>query len=443
MYRALQALKLEKRTGLAVCGIVVVCLLAACTDRREKLRLIEPRLPVDRGIAGNFASLLDEESSISITVVPPADDDEPSIEALLADRADIALVSNIQAYTPGITTVMPLYANILHILQKQPAETSDAETSDVEVGDAETSDADLFTRGRVLAGPPGSPSRLMLEKYAIERQIDPANIQFVPFDDGDCPDVIVIFAPILRDLESRLPCDGYRFYDRFGAPEDIGSGGVIDTATLLNPSLHPFVIPAGTYESVSKEAVVTLAVDKMLVARRDVPAAVIYDLIGEILRLQPALAANDPLLFHALDGDFDATDSTFILHPGAQAYIQRDEPSVYERYSGIAEVAVTVFFALLSGAFAGVRIYNIRRKKRIDRFYSAAIALRQSINDSTPIGQRHDAVSELRALQTEAYAMLVDEKLAADESFRIFITLSNDIISELKLPSAPDWTPGN
>lgn len=433
MYRALQDLKTRSKPGLALCGIVAFCLLAACTDRRENLRLIEPRLKVDRPIAGKFASLLDEESSISITLVPPADKEEPSLEALLADRADIALVSNNQAYTPSITTVMPLYANILHILQKQSADTEDIETSD----------ADLFTGGRVFAGPPGSPSRLMLEKYAIERQIDPGKIQFVDSLDGDCPNVIVIFAPIMRDLESRLPCSGYRFYDRFGAPEDIGSGGLIDTATLLNPSLRPYVIPAGTYETVSKEAVVTLAVDKMLVARRDVPATVIYNLIGEILRLQPALAANDPLLFHALDADFDSTDSTFILHPGAQAFIQRDEPSVYERYSGIAEVAVTVFFALLSGAFAGVRIYNIRRKNRIDRFYTAAIALRQSISDATPMDQRRDAVSELRALQTEAYEMLVDEKLAADESFRIFITLSNDIIGELKLPSAPDWTPGN
>jgi hypothetical protein len=56
--------------------------------------------------------------------------------------------------------------------------------------------------------------------------------------------------------------------------------------------------------------------------------------------------------------------------------------------------------------------------------------------------QRRDAISRLRALQTEAFEMLVDEKLAADESFRIFITLSNDIIKELNVPSAPDWTPG-
>ena len=438
VFPARESLKQINKAGLALCSIVTVCLLAACTDRRESLRLIEPRLPVDSQIAGEFASLLDEESSISITMVPPANAEEPSIEALLADRADIALVSNNQAYTAGITAVMPLYANVLHILQKQPAGTGDAET-----GDAGTSDVDLFTRGHVFAGPPGSPSRIMLAKYATERRIDPANIKFVDSFDSACPDVIVIFAPIMRDLASRLaPCSGYRFYGRFGAPENIGNGGVVDAATLLNPSLRPFVIPAGTYESISKKAVVTLAVDKMLVARRDVPATVIYDLIGEILRLQPALAASNPLLFHALDDDFDSTDSTFILHPGSLAYTRRDEPSVYERYSGIAEVAVTMFFALLSGVFAGVRIYNIRRKNRIDKFYSAAIALRQTIHESTPMDERRDAISRLRALQTEAFEMLVDEKLAADESFRIFITLSNDIIKELNVPSSPDWTPG-
>jgi hypothetical protein len=34
-------------------------------------------------------------------------------------------------------------------------------------------------------------------------------------------------------------------------------------------------------------------------------------------------------------------------------------------------------------------------------------------------------------LQNEAYAQLVDEKLSADESFRIFITLSDDALQEL------------
>ena len=40
-------------------------------------------------------------------------------------------------------------------------------------------------------------------------------------------------------------------------------------------------------------------------------------------------------------------------------------------------------------------------------------------------------MQKLRQLQDDAFAKLVDEKLAADESFRIFITLTNDIVQQL------------
>ena len=178
----------------------------------------------------------------------------------------------------------------------------------------------------------------------------------------------------------------------------------------------------------------------MLVARRDVSAAAIYDLISEIVRLQPLLAERDPILFHQLNGNFDARSSTFVLHPGARNFVDRDEPSVYERYSGVAEVAVTVFIALFTGGIAAARIYNIRRKNRIDTFYAEAIRLRKSVNDDTPFATRQDVITEVRTLQTNAFELLVSEKLAADESFRIFLTLSNEIISELREASAPDWS---
>jgi len=409
-------------------GLVATFLFSACTDDRPELRLIEPRLEVDRKIANDFATIMEERSAVSVTMVAPASNLETSTQALLSDRADIAFISNNQPFTSGITTVLPLYANILHILQKQPAIATDA--------------SDLFTSGTVFAGPPGSPSRNMLEKYAAQQHIESREIHFVETFDGECPDIIAIFVPIIRDLRSRLERCGdvglYRLYS-LGSPDEIGTGSAIDAATLLNPSMRAFIIPAGIYPDNADEPVVTLAVDKMLVARRDVPDTVIYDLISEVIRLQPALAASNPTIFHSLGGDFHSSDSTFVLHPGAQSYIERDEPNVYERYSGIAEVVVTIFFALLSGAYAAVRIYNLRRKNRIDRFYSAAIKLRQSVSDATPVAERRKTISQVRALQTEAFELLVDEKLAADESFRIFITLSNDIVDELKEASAPDW----
>jgi hypothetical protein len=201
--------------------------------------------------------------------------------------------------------------------------------------------------------------------------------------------------------------------------------------------MSAFVIPVDTYKNMVPEPVVTLAVDKLLVANPDVPAAAIYDLISEIRRLQPALASNRPMLFAHLNEEFDAGNSTFVLHPGSQAFTQRDEPDVYERYSGVAEVLVTLVIGLVSGTYAIVQIYNRRRKNRIDVFYTRAIAIRDSITVDSSGSERAAAIEEVRKLQNSAFAMLVDEKVAADDSFRIFVTLSNDILTELGARRGP------
>jgi Flp pilus assembly protein TadB len=94
-------------------------------------------------------------------------------------------------------------------------------------------------------------------------------------------------------------------------------------------------------------------------------------------------------------------------------------------------VLVTLLVASVSAAFAGIQIFNRRRKDRIDRFYKAAIDIRNATMASTDMAERQRAVQKLRQLQDDAFAKLVDEKLAADESFRIFITLTNDIVQQL------------
>ena len=158
----------------------------------------------------------------------------------------------------------------------------------------------------------------------------------------------------------------------------------------------------------------------------------VYDLIGEIRRLQPALAAKRPFLFRDLGAEFDASGSTFVLHPGSQAFAVRDEPTFYERYSGVAEVLVTLVIGLVSGIYAVIQIYNRRRKNRIDGFYADVMAIRDSINERSSANERAAAVGRVRQLQNKAFDMLINEKLAADESFRIFVTLSNDIVDQIK-----------
>ena len=393
--------------------IFAVTVVLGCERAPTELRLITPKSPVDQEIATDFADLLGRQSAVRITLVPAPEGEETVLQALASGHGDIAIITNNMPFRSDIATVMPLYPTVLHVAYRK--------------GRPADNPRDLIAGAKVFAGPPGTPSRLLFKKTTDRYGLSEEDFTFVEtFEES--PDVVVVFAPISPERMRDLPDYELR---SMGDPADIGTGSVIDAATLLNPQFRPFVIPVGTYGTLTPTPILTLAVDRLLVARRDLDSTVVYDLITGLVRLRPALAALRPGLFEDISGEFDPSSSTFIIHPGAQAYAQRNAPTIYERYSGIAEVAVTILIALFSATFAGLRIYRMRRKNRIDTFYSDVIAIRKSIDETSTEEDRREKADEIRALQTTAFELLVDEKLAADESFRIFITLSNDVLQQL------------
>ena len=396
-----------------ILSFFVLLNLASCEPDQEELRLVAPFAQVDRAIAEDISGLLDASYSTRLIVAGSSLSGEAAIEAIASGSADIALVTNNQPFRNDIATVMPLYPTVLHIAYREGRDPSTGST--------------LLRGAKVYAGPEGSASRMIFARIVERIELDVSSYEYVS-NLTDHPDVVIVFAPIFHELFVDYP--DFRLFS-LGSPETIGIGSAVDAAVLLNPHFRPFVIPAGTYGKTTPEAVVTIAVDKILVTRSNLDSSIVYDLINDILRLRPALAAQRPGIFQRLSKDFDASRSRFVLHAGTQAYLQRSAPTVYERYSGIAEVTVTLIFALGGALIAGVRILRMRRKNRIDRFYAATIAIRSSAKDSRDPADRERAIANVRELQNEAFDLLADEKLAADESFRIFITLSNDVLRQL------------
>jgi len=396
-----------------ILSFFVLLNLASCEPDQEELRLVAPFAQVDRAIAEDISGLLDASYSTRLIVAGSSLSGEAAIEAIASGSADIALVTNNQPFRNDIATVMPLYPTVLHIAYREGRDPSTGST--------------LLRGAKVYAGPEGSASRMIFARIVERIELDVSSYEYVS-NLTDHPDVVIVFAPIFPELFVDYP--DFRLFS-LGSPETIGIGSAVDAAVLLNPHFRPFVIPAGTYGKTTPEAVVTIAVDKILVTRSNLDSSIVYDLINDILRLRPALAAQRPGIFQRLSKDFDASRSRFVLHAGTQAYLQRSAPTVYERYSGIAEVTVTLIFALGGALIAGVRILRMRRKNRIDRFYAATIAIRSSAKDSRDPADRERAIANVRELQNEAFDLLADEKLAADESFRIFITLSNDVLRQL------------
>lgn len=387
--------------------------LAGCGTRSVELVLVAPDLAMDRDVAETLARYVGEESGIRIRLVPRPDGQTP-VEAVASGHADLAFAANLQTYRPDITTIMPVYPTVLHFLVRDDR--------------ASTKFEEMFSGARIYGGNEGAASLEVVTRLLDFFGVSVDQVTFVGQEARDQADIVVVYAPVLPNQVPEL--EGFRLVS-FGRPDDIGHGGLLDRATLFNPYMRPFIIPVGTYGNLTPEPVATVAVDKLLVARPDLDEAVAYDLVAEVLRLRPALASARPSVLGNLDDDFGDGHFSFSLHPGSRAYVDRDEPTWVERYSGVAEVLVTLFVASISGLIAVINVYRIRRKNRIDRFYGEVFAIREAVSKTASAEERAAAIRSLKQLQKRAYDMLVDEKLAADNSFQIFISLSNDAIREM------------
>ncbi len=396
--------------------VIVICALAlgGC-DRAARLQLVTPTLDIDRDVARSLTDLLEGAGPVDVDLVAGPDPDRTAVEVLKAGGADLALIANTVPYDPALATVMPLYPVVLHI-----AHRADQLLRDVD---------NLFDGRSIYAGLPGSASRQLVETLAERNGVPTDEIRYA---DEPCADVLLVYAPVMPDVPERIRrCGSYRLFS-LGEEEDLGHGSSLDAVSLLTSGLEPFVIPSDTYGDMTPGPVVTIAAFRLLVARATLSEGTVYDLIGEIVRLQPALAAAHPGLFRQLTGDFQRSGFSYALHPGAVAYVDRNEPNFYERYSGVAEVLVTLMIGLISGTYAVVRILNIRRKNRIDEFYREAMALRDRYARAGSGGDRDTALAQLEALQDRAYDMLIREKLTADASFLIFLSLLNDIAADIR-----------
>ncbi|KZX57141.1 hypothetical protein A3709_05130 [Halioglobus sp. HI00S01] len=191
--------------------------------------------------------------------------------------------------------------------------------------------------------------------------------------------------------------------------------------------MKPKTIPALTYDLPGNETdIATVAVDTLLIARKDVSEASIYELTRTFLEQKPRFTAIAPHLFAGINESFDPLDLSFPLHRGARAYFERDNPGFIERYAETINMLVYVSFLLISASLAFARWRERTKKDRIDVFYTRIMDIRQDASRSVT-----ERLGELDALEQEAFDLLVKERLSANESFRIFTDLLATARSEL------------
>ena len=340
--------------------------LVGCSESPVALRIVAGPPEANEEIAALLASASDEVATrIRLTSGANVADAEAALYALNAGTADLAMVENSASYRhPAVRTVAPLYPSVLHIgVRPEKRGQTLGET---------------LNGATVFAGPEQTAARQLLNRMASMYAWSGIGFSYVDSLDDD-PDIVFVFSPISpRDAPV---LSGYELLS-LGRAEDVGSGSVADALSLVAPFLRPFVIPEGTYGSLTPTPIATVAIDTLLVTRADTPRYVVYDLLEALQTMAPLLVAQRPDLEIEELERFDISHLTFPVHVGTLGFRARNQPGFVERAAGILEVVVTVLVGLGTGFLALLRYWRARKKSRIDKLYSEALAFARKFRRS-------------------------------------------------------------
>ncbi len=388
---------------------LLVLLVTACDHQQEELRFhILNHDNVD-GVA--LQAIFSQQAGITVTLVN-GQPGQSALNALQSGDTDLALVNRTRPFTTGVRAIMPIYKSVLHLLVPEKVA--------IQANSRSLAGKRIHIVNNSLAG------RRLVEVLAERQNLSSGDYELLDELQPGATDLVIYLGPI---------DPGNPFWKKSGwrlvnAAEDPDGGASLTRTGLsyLVPGMDLMEIPARTYPIAgNEEDILTLSVDTLLVTRKDISADLIYLLSKTLFEHKPRFMAVAPSLFSAINTNFDQMDLNFPLHPGARRYLERNEPSFLERYAETINMLVYVVFLLITG-FLTVARWNAHRKKdRIDTFYARAFAIRKQAQP----GNCRELKKQLIKLEEEAFASLINEKLAANESFRIFTDLLARIHSEL------------
>lgn len=198
----------------------------------------------------------------------------------------------------------------------------------------------------------------------------------------------------------------------------------IEFYTLNEPLIFPFTLPALPGIPGSTD-INTLSVGTHLVVRTDVGETAVYELTKILFEHRLELMSFDPMYRSIKEEAPTVSQMLYPLHPGADAYFRRNEPSFLVRYAD-AIALIFSFGALMYGATQTLRNRMMRRRKeRLDLYFLEFSEIRSLKLANSEKQMRLDALLQ------RALAQMTNEKLEKGD-FHILARLVQQEMSNLK-----------
>lgn len=358
-------------------------------------------------IAQTLATVLTAQLQDSVQVVYGIGS-RANLDSLERGAADFGIIDNHARFSDNVSAVLPLYSQVLHVLHKKDVQPRSL--------------LELLHNKKVFSGVEGSGTRQFVDDLMNDLGIHPHERRFVDVYNFFEADVIFAFTDLLTDDELRDLGD-YTLYSLDDVAQ-LGAGSFAESICTRHPQFEPFVIPEGLYGTFTKQPVLTLKVDALLACRADLDPAIVFRVCRVLSTHTEELKKINPLLYR-LTPDFDSRKLSFGVHPGAQQFLERNEPSFFERYAELFGVLITFFVALASGGYSIAQWQRQRKKNKVDVYYQRITDIQSRTRESTNEVDLRQLEAELRATLEETIHLVTREKLLADESYLIFLHLAS------------------
>ncbi len=405
------------RRRLLVVALVVIAIAAVALGGWSRRHRDRRRLRIATGqLGGTFLPLGEALAAAFVVDVPrlvptvlPSPGSEASVQMLERGEVELALISNNARPGRRGSLIAPLYPETLQIVVRKAAKIARID--------------DLA--GKALSvGPSGSGTETIawqvLGHFGLGRG-RVAAVNLTPLEaaarlEAGTLDAVFVVAGVRAPVVARLLARGDLELLSLGDPDE--RGGTLDGIRVDAPYLLTSVIPARAYGTAPAQRIGTVGVKALLVARKDLDPDLVYALAASLFAAKARLVEKEQLLA-GLSEKVDPTESPFPLHPGADRYLRREDPSLLEKYTDQISLALTIG-ALLWSAAAGLRAWRRQRQRgRIETYFGRVAALTVRVRRGGSDADVRQALVELEELELGALGDLGAERLEAGPAFRV------------------------
>lgn len=348
-----------------------------------------------------IAKVLNEAEQGFVLRVFESGGSSENLRLLSRGRVDMG---TIQADTPvpdGVSGVTVLYGDAYHLIARDDARI--------------TSFSDL--PGRRIAIPPKSSGQynsfwFLADHYGL--QADTLNA--LPMDEEAAN-----FAMEQGQVDAifRVRAPGNRIIRKLIGDKQLHLVPITQSEALAlqQPAIAPGVIPLGSYRgfpALPKVNLPTAVLDRLLVTRTDMDAALVYKVTRAIYERRSDIHELSKLSGFIAPLPEDA-ESVIPAHPGARSYYDRERPGFMQQNARMASAMLYLVAIVCSALLALRTIWVKSRRLRMSQFNRRLMAIAGAVRHETNRNILFSSKHQLMDILGEVMTDLEREKVSQEE----------------------------